>query len=288
MFWSKVKTILIVLFVFVNIFLLTMLLISNSESSSISKETISDTVYLLGMNGIEVNPAIIPVSIGSGSVCDIRSAVQSGGAFADVVFKAGNYTVSGATYKSVNGELTFVNGNVNLEFKIPPKSYPNLDTKGIIAQILRDYKLDTKHIFIKDIITSTVGDRIKVSIGQRFAQRDFIGIGLEIYISKSGLGRLVGSQVASDITSYKPLLLKPITATLAEFIKNKDKTVGNQIKIQSISEGYYINHEDFKSEHKSIQAVPCYKIKTSEGRTYLYDARSDMSGEYQYLSYIES
>ena len=58
--WSRAKTILIILFLCTNVFLLTALALSSVNKSVVSEEIISSTVDILERNGVKISAGIIP------------------------------------------------------------------------------------------------------------------------------------------------------------------------------------------------------------------------------------
>ncbi len=69
--WERVKNFLIVLFVFINIFLICFMLSSVKTSSSVNKSVVADTVSILEANGVTVNPKLIPTSISNPGTFDV-------------------------------------------------------------------------------------------------------------------------------------------------------------------------------------------------------------------------
>lgn len=69
--WERVKSFLIVLFVGINIFLISFMLSSVKRSSSVNKTVVADTVSILNANGVSVNENIIPSSISNPGTFDV-------------------------------------------------------------------------------------------------------------------------------------------------------------------------------------------------------------------------
>lgn len=60
--WERMKSFLIVLFVAINIFLIAFMLNSVSNTNTVSKTIVADTVSILGSNNIYIDSNIIPLS----------------------------------------------------------------------------------------------------------------------------------------------------------------------------------------------------------------------------------
>lgn len=69
--WERVKNFLIILFVGINIFLITFMLSSVKKSSSVNKSVVADTVSILNANDVSINENIIPSSISNPGTFDV-------------------------------------------------------------------------------------------------------------------------------------------------------------------------------------------------------------------------
>ena len=89
MYWSRVKTILIVLFLCINIFLLINMMITVNRTIVISTETVRNTVEVLQKNDIKINAEDIPTKIEQVSKLKIDNAIQDADIFAEKVLGKG-------------------------------------------------------------------------------------------------------------------------------------------------------------------------------------------------------
>ncbi len=68
-----------------------------------------------------------------------------------------------------------------------------------------------------------------------------------------------------------------VTGILIDFINNADRNPAVHTEITGIDTGYCVPQYGSGLDHKSMPAVPCYCITTSDGAAFLYDA---VSGAY--------
>ena len=76
MSWSKIKTMLIVLFVFVNAFLLYNSM-NPGNSSEISQQTVNETVQILEANGVKIEPSTIKRKPETLRKAEISNSIES-------------------------------------------------------------------------------------------------------------------------------------------------------------------------------------------------------------------
>ena len=76
MSWSKIKTLLIFLFLFVNIYLITNLYIKNDTSREVSAETVADTIKILEANNITIDKDIIKRNTPRLRRCSISNSID--------------------------------------------------------------------------------------------------------------------------------------------------------------------------------------------------------------------
>ena len=284
--WSKAKTILITLFVFVNLFLIVILVVTNNNYITINKDSINNVVLLLGSKGIKVDAKIIPQKMNNVISLDVKRAMDSKQAFANVAFGAGNYKNDNDVYSSNIGTLKFDKGLFDLTYTVPFQKFSKLsseDAEDNATAILKRFKFDTKYLKT-DSITKTP-DGFIVNLIQKYKGREIVGIGLGVTMTKDGISEIKGRWLSGDIIASKPIDTRHITSVLVDFLNNKDRAQDKPIKITDISMGYHVNSADYDFENKTLQAVPAYIIKTDEGRSYYFDARNGVSSELKYLGF---
>ena len=74
--WSRAKTILIILFLCTNIFLLTTIILSSGRNSNVTEDIVASTVQILKENGVEISPDIIPRKTRILPVIDLEEQIE--------------------------------------------------------------------------------------------------------------------------------------------------------------------------------------------------------------------
>ena len=104
--WSRVKTVLIILFLCTDIFLLATYLTSKYASSTISPEVIEATVDVLASNDITVDPSIIPQKIPGVMSFEAENVIFDYEAFAKSILGE-KFTQTESGYEGVMGTISF-------------------------------------------------------------------------------------------------------------------------------------------------------------------------------------
>ena len=112
--WSRVKTVLIILFLCTDIFLLATYLTSKYASSTIAPEVIESTVEVLKSNDITVSSSVIPQKMPNVMSLDAENVISDYEAFAEK-FLGKDMSKTDYGYESVAGKLTFFGDRFNFK-----------------------------------------------------------------------------------------------------------------------------------------------------------------------------
>lgn len=252
--WERIKSFLIVVFVLINLFLIGFMALSFYTSTSVSNETIADTVEILAANQITLDPDIIPRSVGNLQNFDVRN-MATDGAF------PGSYTVD---------EIGRFSYSVTLDETVSLRN-----AKSVTERLLKE-----------------AGIREYASIGQPQLQQDgSIQIAVAQTIQRYTVFnstvavRFMENTATVSGSWYQPETMPRtvrggrdlvyITSVLVDFINNPERPAATAIS--SIAFGYRVSDYNSGLTHKTIPAVPCYRIVTADGAVYDYNART---GEY--------
>ena len=285
--WEKAETILIILFVFVNIFLICTLVITNVSNSYVKQDIIDSTVLLLEQNNIHINKSIIPKSIQSIPVLDVESAFSGRSQLADMVFGQNGYTQNDSTFSSEKGTLTFDRGIFTLTF-FPKTNTTEITQKNALhigEQLLQEIGFHTNNAILKGYYEEN--NQIFFHLVEQYYDLEFVTPTLQFELSREDSSVTIrGGWLGEKIIESKSNTTASAPSILADFLSNPDK--GTQpITISEVKLMFYINSTDQGSDYKRFQAVPAYAITTDEARTYYYDARSGISAETKYLGFVD-
>lgn len=252
--WERIKTFLIIFFVLLNLFLIGVMMVSFHTSTSVGDETIRDTVDILAANQIALDPALIPRSVENLQNFDVRSA-------------ASDSTFPGAAWTDENGRFSY---QVTCEEPVTMKT-----AKSAARKVLKDAGIE-KYAQIGQPQQQEDGG-IQVTVRQKIRRYWIFNSVITIVFHNdtafvSGLWYCPETMPRSGGGGRD---LVYVTSVLVDFINNPDRP--SAATIAEIAFGYRVSDYDSGLTHKTIPAVPCYRIITDDGSAYDYNAGT---GEY--------
>lgn len=261
--WPRVKTILIFLFLFVDIILLASIIIPSVSMSRIPQQTIDNTVKVLAQRGIEISPEIIPSRRESMAIIELYNIWPDRPALAEkligkassadgVVYLADTKTLtlneSGFEYKNSSSDKTIAHELIEMGIDVRENLYEE-GTSSIRAW----QAMDGKKIFESEIYAAKTDSMVTVS------------------------GFWIIPDRENGVIKNTPDTLLDVTGVLIDFINNPVRE--STVKITSVEIGYSAGSAYRDTEHKLVSVSPAYKISTDTGSYYMYDA---FSGNFLY------
>lgn len=271
--WARVKTILIVVFLIVNIFLVVKIVNKNGPQR-LSQGEIENIKQLLSKNNITLKTQL-PASIYFMRRIEVTNNVADMDGLADKLIGKSNWTKK----KPHQTEILYVGENKELkikkngifEYKINQGVVNILSEaadsviKEYLNNILKSYITSTEHYQLDSISRNLDGYDVKLK---------YVFKGIEIFnndiqakIYKSGQIVITQGLVSFSGFAGKPKKVSPVDA-LVKLIEVVDSNTPTEIN--KISLGYFAtvtrNDEIIKYE----EAEPAWKIETSKG-TYIFN-----------------
>lgn len=247
MSWKNIKTFLIILFLCINILLLTV--ISNShKAQNLTESNIDDTVALLKANNIEIDKSIIPKSVSEYSSVELLSITDY-----DNPSISSDYVS-----KDIDGNIT-----ITLPEGISSSNTKNFEKK--LKSILVKYGFNDK-----TVVVEKKSDRYYVL--EKIEDMQIYNNILKLDFNSNNI-ILSGTWYDHHISdSYKATDQKTVYATsalisyISEPNHSKDGT-----KLVDISFGYHALIDETNINAKSVSAAPCYCLTDDKGNSYYYN-----------------
>lgn len=267
--WGRVKTVLIILFLCADLFLLGIYFTSIYSSSVISQNVISSTVSVLEVNGISVDASVIPQKMPKIPYTEAENVISDQNAFAKLLLGE-DLSAIDFGYESNRGTLTFFGDRFNFQANsaiealtdaIPvadEKSAKEISQKSL-AQLGFDLSNATISVQKTESGYSVTFDN-NANLLPIFNSRVVVTFSNHTLSSISGIWF---NQSASSANNN----LKSITAALIDFIPEAPQG----ITITKIEPGYDIF--DKEAYHKSAALIPVWKLTCSDESAYYIDAR---------------
>lgn len=264
MHWTRVKTILIMVFLVIDIVLVSSIIMTSYSAPTIEETLIEDTVSILGRNNIKADKSVIPRTIQKMGMVELRNAWTDDS-------KAAAVLTGGDMAKTVS-------------FSENEFHFTDSDPAAVIFS-----KEGYKQAFEKMGIYANE-ENIKIS-GTTVTAKQSIGNGAifetEVFAETAengGIAKANGYWILFDaegsISTKTASQLTPITSVLINFTENPYKNPDGE-EITLIETGYSLGTIYRDTMHKLVSVIPAYKITTLSGNYYMYDA---MTGDFLYAN----
>lgn len=279
--WEKLKTFLIVLFAFLNVFLITFTFVQNSKYDVISDETINDTVKILKSKGINLDAAKISKKQINLSALTLKNAVVSHN-FPSGFERYDDKNFSVETDGNLSSESEIKKVLLSIGIKDNFEIYSNAANADDDEKILNgDNSQNEKNVSSEKTISS---EKNIVNNENSLQNEKIVYLKIDnfpvfdVFLrlnEENGKVKIVGSWYfcdskprkssdTSDIVSLTGILID--FSNIAEF--------DGEINVDKIELGYYISDANRSLERLNVNAAPCWKISSSDNKNYYYNARN--------------
>ena len=263
MHWTRVKTILIIVFIVIDVVLLSSIIMTSYTAPVIDDTMIEDTISILGRNNIKVEKNIIPKSIQTMGVVELKNVWTDDA-------KASSVLTDGASTKAV----TFSENRFHFTDSDPAST---TKSKEGYKQAFEKMGIYANEDFIEmaGITVSAIQ-----SIGNKviFETEVFAETAQNGGIQKAN-GYWILFDSADSISKKAESQLTPITSVLINFTENPYKNPAGE-EITLIETGYSLGTIYRDTQHKLVSVIPAYKITCTSGY-HMYDAST---GDFLYAN----
>lgn len=274
--WSQAKTILIVFFILVDLFLLFYLASDQRSSRQAFDKVTQNTVEVLKNNGISVKKELIlkEGKADSMKTAYVENIIKDYRDFAKLILGEDTQKKSDTHFVSENGEIKFSGDS----FEVKAIKGELTLTKGIIdssdAQKTAKELAELMGIDLKKASVSAKEENGKyiVKISQKINKCEIFGAGVELEFSKSGIKSIKGCWYNNGEGNNTAVKLKALAGALIEYM-NSIKAVGKNLEITDISLGYKAG--EGMTHHESLVLTPVWRITDNTGKSVYIDAREN-------------
>lgn len=272
--WAKAKTIMIWLFLIVDIILLTVLAVNKIKN----KDSNEQLIGVLKQNNVNIREELLnhnSEKIFAYEFLAPNLTDEIAGEFLkNPVKKDNNFYES----KDKTARLKMDSGYIEYENKNPDFSgFGGVNENNITHKLGHYLKILGINNYVKPALISKENEDIIVSYSYFFNDIELYSAELNFVVSQKGIKKISGNINIPNKESGYDFTLSGIETVLLNFIQNN--TFLNEETIVSINEGYYlINYQNLLI----AQAIPVYRIKTTN-KTYIYDARDGIDASKRQL-----
>ncbi|MBR4173355.1 MAG: hypothetical protein IKR46_03180 [Clostridia bacterium] len=266
MSWSRIKTILIILFLFTDLFLAASIFVAEKKETEVSQDVFDSAIYILSEHNITLSDSVTLPKISSATVLQADNAVTDYDSFAKMLLGE-NYDEN---YVSEKGKIAFSGDKFSFVAKDIPSEI------GAITEKAAQKKLFT---FLKSIGFNMSGAKVVSAKEEdgiwRFTVRGYaeklpvFSCELGAELSKNGIISLSGSWFNIRDTREQSGGIKSTLGLLIDFAEEFDRPC----KITEIDFGYSVFDND--NYHKSASLIPVNKLVLNDNTEYYLDARAN-------------
>lgn len=276
--WAKAKTIMIWLFLAVDIILAANLAINKIVGGKSSNDKL---IRILENNNLSVREDILTIekkSVFANEFKGLTLTDEIASEFMEKPIKTENNSYRSED-KAVS--LSFSSGSVLYENQNPDSlffsGFSGINEKNAEAKIQPYLKALGIGKYVKAVGIFRQNEDICVEYSYFFNDKELFSSHLTVIANENGIKKIYGNiNIPNDDKGYD-FKLSGIETVLLNFVQNNSFSTPETVV--SITEGYYcISYDNLLL----TQAIPVYRIKTTD-KTYIYDARDGIDGEKRQL-----
>lgn len=260
MHWSRVKTILIIMFLFVDIVLFSATVALMGGRDKIDSDTISKTVTILEENGIHIKEKLISHKIPSLGTVETENLRADRDSFARLLLDDKTAVFKSEAYKSGKKKVTFDGAKVrgeNLIKNIEPFTPDNIKNE-----------LELIGINAKKVIKQT---KTEIVLMQEFGGKPVFETEITVTPDNVVSGYFLTGNSGENFSENEAVRLLPVCSALINLIDCPDASGQT---IESIETGYTLGDPAGNDTYTRVSVFPAYRIKTQSGKIFMFDALS--------------
>lgn len=270
MYWYKVKNVLIILFAVINLFLIGVIVTGRIQTRRQAQELAETLLLVLQSNQIDIDEDIIPDRTPAMSSITVVNMISDDMEFAKSM-------LGSAAHKQTDdeGRPCYVSGNKTLYIDKGSFYYKDAALEGKAVQTDSDAQnakaaLAQMGFDMSDALHSLEGRHIVFTCYFEKAPIFVTELTLEMSGDIAEAQGYLISLNKNDV--YEKHTVRSAMDALADFLQDSSRP-RTPLKIEEITLGYSILLGEDGVNFTTAEAVPTYRIVTSDSASYYYDAR---------------
>ena len=268
MSWGRIKTILIILFLFTDIFLAFSIYTANKKETNVSPEIIDSAVQILKEHNISIQKSEISSKIVSAPILQANNAIESYSGFASLILGSDAYSEESDTFTTKHAKVSFHGDKFAYEQFIYPveSGFTQAEAQKAVFSQLKMLEFDLSGA--KVVSCSEDNGVFDIKICDYYDGMPIFSSEVDVVFSAGTISQISGSWF-NRTGSGQYSSLKNSASILVDFASEYS---GPPSKITSLTFGY--NVFDSETYHKSASIIPVGKITLNDNSEYLVDART--------------
>ena len=268
--WSKVKSVMIIFLILMNLAFLSYIVFDNALQKKQNTQMAQTTASLLQSRNISVDEKLIADCAAYDSVQSVyvNNAVSDYKDFARKILGENAVSKSDNVYTSELGKIEysgdFFSASAEKNKLLSAETVSSNNAKKTADNYLAEIGIDTKKSQ-SELIEEN--NKYKVVYSKNINSLPIFRTELTVEMTSKGIVGLFGIWYNISTQKSPEIKLKSISGVLVEYMNEK---TSENVQINNISLGYYILDPD--TYHESMFLTPVWQISDNTGTTYL-DAR---------------
>jgi len=271
--WQRVKSILIGVFVVVNIFLIISYMGGIKTGVTIDNQTVLNAITVLNKNNITIDEKLIPRRTDDIRMFDAVNQFESSKAVAEFAYQ--NAQKLNLDYFNPQN---VVMGDTTFEYIAPKgenvKELEKLDANS--AKIYAEKEIKKLELCMNTRYESSATQKDEgfvVTISPVYEGKRILDSNIYVEVTSAGIKKIFGQNWLCDsITDGGITNVIAVTEILINFAINPSRDKTNQVQITKLDMGYFLGNRG--GEKRTVTAVPVWRITTNEGKSYYFDSRN--------------
>lgn len=276
--FSRAKTILIFIFIFVNIFLMVVYNLFYQEQAAISSDTV---VTILSNNGITVDESLIKNYGSTLSGVEIENIATDKERIA-ALFLGDTFNKTRENYYT-NTKASLQISDLAIEYKVTEpsdrgfKDITVLNAGNLTLKALNKQGIGKSALVVSNV-SNTENKNFFITFTYKFKNYPVFNNNLYATVSDKGISSVGGTVISFKDLKNESYDITPTANILVELAGNNElKALEGEKKVTDIQLGYYL---PLGKTEASMYAIPCYAIEINNKTVYYYDARENISPEF--------
>ncbi len=266
--WYRAKTILIILFLFSDLFLLGNIIISTRRLTAVAPEIIESTIQILKNNNISIEKESIPENILSLPYAEADNVIYDFNAFSRAFLGEGAKKTDEFLYESNSGTIQFTGDGFTYKSisQSDSKKTNEKDARATAIEFLKSKGFDLSNA---EIYSEKYSDEFSITLKNKVNSLPLFNSVITTKISGTQITEVSGTWFNISHTKGQENELKTVTSALIDCIPSVTNVPA---KITELTLGYTI--PDVTLYHKSATLIPVWEIQDEKGNIYYHDARN--------------
>lgn len=273
--WSKAKTIMIWVFLVVDIILAVTLTVNKVSSR---KTDIKMLAQVLSNNNLNVREEILETKVSQLFACEFTGITLTEKLAEN--FLKNPVQKDNFTYESQDKNAYLYSGSMQIlyENKKPDfKGFANVNEKNIHKKLISYLKKLQIYNHVKLADISRKNGDLCAKYSYFYNNMEIFASDITFTVNENGIKRIEGNLNIPNKKSGYNFTLSNLDTILLNFVQNNK--FSSPVTVVSITPGYFCPSYD---NTVLSQAIPVYRIKTTD-RIYIYDARDGIDSEKRQL-----